>query len=293
MHGSIDDTPTTAAPPNEAAGAQRDGDTSDEYCGHEDVSRETSLWQQGSSVRMFHVKHEELSQEAIARRAREFGIELSAPHAAALARHAEMVLETTQHMNLTAVVEPREFFVRHVIDSLMSETDVAAGPTGKLVDIGSGGGYPAIPLAIVSGRRLVMLESVAKKSRFLCEVIDALDMDATACAARAEEYALSHRDEFAVCTARAVADLAALVELAAPLLMKRGLFIGLKGDLGDDELRRGDVVGKAVGLRRTSVRRYGLGESAEKRAIVVYTKVAATPAMFPRRVGMAQNRPLA
>jgi len=242
---------------------------------------------------MFHVKHDELSQEAIEREAREFDIELSERQAAALALHAEMVLDTTQHMNLTAVVEPREFLVRHVIDSLISATDVAAAPPGQLVDIGSGGGYPAIPLAIVSERRLVMLESVAKKSRFLCTVVDALNIDATASAARAEEYALSHREEFAVCTARAVADLAALVELAAPLLMKKGLFVGLKGNLGEDELRRGDVAGKTVGLRRTSLRRYGLGETAENRAIVVYTKVTSTPSKFPRRVGMAQNRPLA
>ncbi len=183
----------------------------------------------------------------------------------------------------------------HLLDSLLPLRDVDAAPSGKLLDIGTGGGFPGAALCIATDREGVLLDSVQKKSRSVNSILADMGLSPAiaAVAERAEDHARSHRAEYAVVTARAVAELPALVELASPLLAQGGLFIALKGTPDDSELLRGREVASLVGMKEVSVRRTEIPGGGERRCIVVYEKQGSSVTRLPRRVGLAQSSPLA
>ena len=164
-----------------------------------------------------------------------------------------------------------------------------------MLDLGSGAGFPGIPLAVASGRRVMLLDSVGKKVRELEAIISAMGLIdiLVAKADRAESLARTARDGFSVVTARAVSELPALVELAAPLLVQGGQLICLKGTPGRDEVRRADKVAGLVGMGLCSVREFDLPEGAGHRTILAYGKLGTASVRLPRREGMAQHSPLA
>ena len=212
-----------------------------------------------------------------------------------LENHLAAVLEANKVLNLTAIREYDEALRLHVLDSLAPASVLEDAPKGRILDLGSGAGYPGIPLAVVSGRETVLLEATRKKCLFLeqCAQDLGLSMVSVACG-RAEELALEeqHAGGFSVVTARAVADLPVLVELAAPFLSHGGVFLALKGALADEELERGDRASSLLGMARVDVRRYDLPGGFEKRALVVYKKTGMAGIRVPRRIGMAKKKPL-
>lgn len=239
------------------------------------------------------MKHSEDIQARISALTSEIDVHLDGCKVELLARHLMSVLEANTRLNLTAITDPEAATVLHVVDSLVPVTELAHAPAGTFADIGSGGGFPAIPLSIATGRSAVMLESVGKKTAFLRDVALQLAIPAAALPERSEEHALVHREEYAAVTARAVADLGVLTELAAPLLQLGGRLVALKGEPSPEEYDRGDRSASAVGLARRGERRVELPQGAGTRTIVVYEKVQSTPSKFPRRPGMAAKRPLA
>ena len=243
---------------------------------------------------MFHVKHDSGTDRnrQLLSGARELGIEMEPSQARAMLRHLEWLLLTNETMNLTSVAA--EDAIRlHLLDSLSALSDLATAPAGPVLDLGTGGGLPGIPLAIATGREFVLLDSVKKKAAALRQYVESEGLSARVEDRRAEEYAEGHAGDFACVVARAVSSLPSLVELASPLLQHDGVLLCLKGRLDEAERERGLRAADQCGLSEYSMRHLRLPGGEESRTIVGYRKTGASMVALPRRVGLAQKRPLA
>lgn len=239
---------------------------------------------------MFHVKHEDLAERLI-ERAGNFH-SLSPTQAELLARHLCLVLEHNQRLNLTRITDPNVAISKHILDSLSVVPIVGSCLPGRIADLGSGAGYPGIPIAVATGRHVTLVESVGKKAAFLSDVVNELGLDVAVAPVRAEELALAHPESFSAVLARALSSLPSLVELAAPLLTRGGCLIALKGRLDEDERIRAERVGEIVGL--SLVRLVPLTvPDADERYAAVFEATCASRQRLPRRSGLAQKRPLA
>lgn len=227
-------------------------------------------------------------QESVAR----LGLSPSPEQVESLLSHTIAVLDRNRFLNLTRITEPDEVLRLHIVDSLTALSALADAPRGRVADIGSGAGYPGIPLAIMSGRQFTLIESVKKKAAFLAEYCEAREPGIEILPLRAEEVAENRPSAFAAVTARALSSLPSLVELAAPLLEKHGLLIALKGVGDETEIAAGDAAGRICGMRRRAGVGLVLPGGDESRNIVVYEAVAKPRIRLPRRPGMAQRHPL-
>lgn len=223
----------------------------------------------------------------------ELGMRLSNEQIHLLIMHLEWLLETNEVINLTSIRGTESALRLHVVDSLAALPDLEAAPGGSFLDLGTGGGFPGIPLHIASGRPVVLLDSVGKKAAALAAFAESLLPGAKVVSGRVETYSAEHRGAHSAVVARAVAQLPSLVELASPVLARGGLLIALKGQPSDEEIRLGDIVASKVGLARVARRRYVLPGGSEHRETVVYEKNAESAVQLPRRVGSAQKKPLA
>ena len=205
------------------------------------------------------------------------------------------VLEANQELNVTGVSDPTEAWVLHVVDSASVVPEIDRAPSGPLADVGSGAGFPGVPLAVLTGRRTTLVESRQKKAAFLVRETAHLPQRSMieVAAMRAEELAVEHGREYAVVTARAVAQLPTLVELASPLLSQGGHLVAMKGRPSMPELDAGSAAAALVGMRQLSVRRLSLPGLDAARTVIVYEKTGPSAVALPRRSGMAKKRPLA
>ncbi|TLM98209.1 MAG: 16S rRNA (guanine(527)-N(7))-methyltransferase RsmG, partial [Actinobacteria bacterium] len=212
-----------------------------------------------------------------------------------LVAHALFVLDANERVNLTAIREPAEAIRLHIVDSLLALPEVVAAPSGSLIDMGTGAGYPGVPLAICSGRAATLLDSVGKKVKVLDEFVQQqlLSSQLKPVHLRAEEYATNHRGEYAVVVARAVSELPALIELARPFLKKGGVFVALKARPDDIERERGDRVAAQVGMERIGARTTSVPGGDDRREILTFRVSGGSSVALPRRVGLAQSKPLA
>lgn len=219
---------------------------------------------------------------------------LCAPQGAAeaLARHIDMVLEANAQFNLTSI-DPGDAVSLHVLDSCAAVPLLGSAPLGSFADIGSGAGFPGIPLAVMTNRTVALVESVGKKAAFLERVVAELRLDATVHRARAEELAQTQAESFSAVTARALSSLPSLVELAAPLLRRDGLLICLKGEPKEVELERGRMAAALCGMREERVVRLSIPGTDARRCVIVYRRFGRPRVRLPRRPGMAQHKPLA
>jgi 16S rRNA (guanine527-N7)-methyltransferase len=245
----------------------------------------------------FHVKQSErrpgaVRAEDVQSALERAGVSVSREQAVVLAEHACEVISTNDRMNLTGIRDVQDFIELHIVDSLAPLAEVMGAPSGSLVDIGTGGGYPGLPLAIVTRRPCVLLEATQKKATFLTETVAGLRLDGVTVAnARAEEYARQTRDAFSVAVVRGVGELATVVELAAPLLQRHGRLVAYKGRPSPEEIQRGARAAAMCGLVDVSERRYEL-PGGQGRTVIVYEKSCEPRVALPRRPGMAAKRPL-
>ena len=256
----------------------------------------------------------ELSMDQLRDGARALGLRLTAEHVAAFRTYYRELVEWNNKFNLTAVTGYEDVQVKHFLDSLacllaIPAPGVAPGEplpdvvplwtteaTRLGIDVGTGAGFPGLPLKILRpALQMTLLDSSQKKIRFLEHLVQILQLSDVDCRwGRAEELGqdLHFRERYDVVLARAVADLAELAEYCLPLCRKGGCFVASKGGDVAREIELASPAIRLLGGELREVKTYELPGLNEPRTLVLIEKVAATPAKYPRRPGMAHKRPL-
>lgn len=207
-------------------------------------------------------------------------------------KHLELVLKANKIHNLTNITSYDEAYIMHVEDSLFSVKEIGKN-NGKMIDLGSGAGFPGIPLAIKTGFETTLVESVGKKADCLKTFIYELGLQSQIFVSnsRIEDVSLKEKASYKIATARALSSLSSLLELASPLLVNNGILICYKGEDIDNELKAAISIEDKLGMKFVSNREYKLS-NGKKHRIVVFNKFSDAKIKLPRKLGLAQKRPL-
>ena len=222
-------------------------------------------------------------------------LSLSPDKADRLERYAALLLEQNQVMNLTAITDPSEVAQKHMLDC--AAVLGAADLTGKrkLIDVGTGAGFPGVVLGVCQPELdITLLDSLKKRLDWLETVGAELGVPLKTIHARAEELGRKpeYREQFDVATARAVADLRLLSELCLPFVKVGGVFLAMKAENCRDEVDSAARAIQILGGRLRPAYEYAIPGTALKRKVVVIEKVAPTPEKYPRRFAKIQKEPL-
>lgn len=203
------------------------------------------------------------------------------------------LVEWNEKMNLTAITDKEDVYLKHFYDSLTPSFDFDFH-NQSLCDIGAGAGFPSIPLKIVyPDLKITIVDSLSKRITFLNHLVKELELDnVEAIAARAEEYAINHRESFDIVTARAVARLNILDELCLPLVKVNGYFITLKGRIWQEELKEARNGIKLLGGEVKNEVDFSLASLDDQRCNIYIQKVKITPNKYPRQFGKIKKKPL-
>ena len=212
---------------------------------------------------------------------------------ALLEKHLQLVIEANKTTNLTRIVDVESARILHIEDSLAALPEMEAAPHGEYADIGSGAGYPGIPLAIATQRTTMLVDSVKKKAAFLGSFVRELGLEETVSVfgGRVEELSIERPKSFSVITARAVSSLASILELANPLLCRHGQVICYKAHIPQEELEHALELEGLLGMKLVSDRETMLSDGETYRRILVFEKEHTAKVKLPRRNGMAQKKP--
>ena len=229
----------------------------------------------------------------------ENNLEITGRQADQLDRYAQLLVEWNEKMNLTAITDPEGVLVKHLMDSLTVLRSLpAAGEKVRLIDVGTGAGFPGIPLAVMREElELTLLDSLNKRLVFLEAVCRALGLEARCVHARAEGAGRqkAHREKYNVATARAVAALPALCEYCLPLVVPGGVFLAMKGPDGEREAQEAASAIKVLGGKLSGIDEWQLppveGEAAERKILRIQ-KISPTPDRFPRQAAKIAKQPL-
>ena len=226
----------------------------------------------------------------------EFGLSLDEEQVAHFATYQTMLQEWNQRFNLTAIDDAAGIQVRHFLDSLTCATVTGDLNGRRLIDVGTGGGFPGLPLKILYPQlRLTLVESVSKKTRFLEALVAELGLeDVTILDERAETVAQqeAHRAQYDWAVARAVAELRVLVEYLLPLCRPGGRALAQKGESARAEAEDAAEAVERLGGGRPAFHTVRLPGRDVTHYLVVVEKVAPTPGKYPRRPGRPAKRPL-
>lgn len=210
-----------------------------------------------------------------------------------LEKFVDMLLERNQVMNLTAITEPDQVARLHLLDSL-SLLPVEAFAGKAVIDVGTGAGFPGIPLAIVQqDANFTLLDSLGKRIRFLDEVREALGLGNVTCVhGRAEEFAQAHREQFDLAVSRAVANLAVLSELCLPLVKVGGAFLAMKSTGCEAETEGAQTAIRRLGGTLERVVDYTIPTTDVTHRVLVIRKTAPTAKKYPRPFAQIKKQPL-
>ncbi|WP_256759636.1 16S rRNA (guanine(527)-N(7))-methyltransferase RsmG [Cohnella sp. WQ 127256] len=224
------------------------------------------------------------------------GIQLSNQQLAQFETYYCLLVEWNEKMNLTGITDRDAVYEKHFFDSLTLAEVVPFDTTKSLADIGSGAGFPSIPLAIVFPHlQITIIDALAKRIRFLEEVTSQLGMTNITCLhGRAEDVARKreHRDQYDVVTARAVARLAALNELCLPFVRPGGVFIAMKGTDISTELDEARYSLTKLNAKILDVKQLMLPTEGADRHLIICSKKGPTPSTYPRKSGIPLKTPL-
>lgn len=210
-----------------------------------------------------------------------------------LEKHLNLVLDANKKVNLTSITDYKEAQILHIEDSLCAVDIINNLKNGELVDIGSGAGYPGIPLAIMSNRKTTLVETVRKKADWLKFFVTELNLNSQIFVynGRSEELAKSKKYKFSIATARALSSLSSILELASPLLCLNGFLVCYKSKNIDEEREQANKVIDLLGFEFYDALKYKLSNNQE-RSLVVYKKIKDEKINLPRKSGFAQKKPL-
>ena len=232
------------------------------------------------------------------------GISLSDEQAKAFVRYYELLVEWNSFMNLTAITEPDEVLIKHFADSLspfsglVKDAPLSVTEGIKLIDVGTGAGFPALPLKIAFPQiNVTMLDSLGKRVKFLNEVITQLGLTNTeAIHGRAEDLArdAAHRENYDIVVSRAVANMRTLSEYCMPFVKQGGTFLAYKAAeyMEGAEAEESLKAIKILGGEQPVVRDLTLPDGDSKRCLVYIRKNSSTPKKYPRKAGTPSKEPL-
>jgi 16S rRNA (guanine527-N7)-methyltransferase len=208
----------------------------------------------------------------------------------------EQLIIWNEKMNLTGIIEREQVYIKHFYDSVSLSFYVSLQSIQTLADIGSGAGFPSIPLKIIYPHlQITIVDSLNKRIQFLNHIIKYLHLENVTCIhGRAEDLARNdkYRDRFDLVTARAVARLNVLNELCLPFVIKSGSFIAMKGSDPTDELNEAKYSLKQLKARFSELYSFELPIEQSKRHLIVFQKNDVTPKLYPRKAGLPLKDPL-
>nr|WP_301910662.1 16S rRNA (guanine(527)-N(7))-methyltransferase RsmG [uncultured Blautia sp.] len=226
----------------------------------------------------------------------EMGIVLDGEQRQQFVDFYEYLVEKNKVMNLTGITEFQEVLVKHFLDSLACVKAVDIKKVKRMMDVGTGAGFPGVPLKIAFPHlEACLLDSLKKRVNFLEETFDLLKLtDITAVHGRAEEYAKNkaYRESFDLCVSRAVSNLATLSEYCLPYVKVGGSFISYKSGTVQEEAEQAEKAVKILGGKIRDVVYFSLPDSKIQRSLVVIEKVKSTPGKYPRKAGTPLKEPL-
>ena len=211
----------------------------------------------------------------------------------ALARYGALLTETNKVMNLTAITDPADIAALHFLDSAALLT-MADFRDKAVADVGTGAGFPGLPLKIIEPSiRLTLLDALGKRVRFLETVCRELGLSGVECVhGRAEAFAADHRESFDIVTSRAVAALPVLCELCLPLVREGGVFLAMKSVDADRELEAAEHAIAARGGAVSGTRDYAIPGTDVRHRVILVKKVKKTPEKYPRMFAKIKKNPL-
>lgn len=226
----------------------------------------------------------------------DLGITLSEKQIGQFLKYYEILVEWNSFMNLTGITEFEEVITKHFLDSLAVVKVCDPASAGSVIDIGTGAGFPGLPLKIAFPHlEVVLLDSLNKRIKFLNEVILQLGLDGIRTIhGRAEDFARdqNYRESFDLCVSRAVANLSSLSEYCLPYTALGGRFISYKSGKIDEELAEAEKAIRVLGGETENVVRFNLADTDMERSFVVIEKKRHTPKAYPRKAGLPGKEPI-
>ena len=224
----------------------------------------------------------------------EFNITLTEKQIESLNKYANLLIEWNEKMNLTAITEPSEVVWKHFYDCILLFKDVDIKKGARVIDVGTGAGFPGMVLKIVrEDINLTLLDGLNKRLVFLSQVLEELNLSASVVHLRAEEGAkkAEYREQYDYAVARAVANMNVLSEYCMPYVKVGGFFAALKGPAGREEAENAKKALSILGGGKTTVFAEG-HQNIGERTIVVTQKVSPTPPKYPRISAKISKQPL-
>lgn len=208
-------------------------------------------------------------------------------------QHLMYVIQVNEYINLTRITDIHEALVLHILDSLTLLPYIPSESV-KVLDMGTGAGFPGIPLAACTELDITLLDSVGKKIKADNAIIRQLGLlNVHGEHDRLESFACSHRDEYDVVVARALASLPMLIEYATPFLSDDGVLLVSKGNPSEDELNAGKKAAEICGLKLEQCNSFDLPNALGHRQILLFRKIGVSSIKLPRAIGEAKRNPLA
>ena len=236
------------------------------------------------------------STDTLVRGTKQLGITLSEKQIQQFIRYYELLVEWNSFMNLTAITEYEEVMEKHFVDSLAAVKVCDFHQVKSLIDIGTGAGFPGIPLKIAFPHlEVVLLDSLNKRTKFLNEVLQQLGLEnIRTIHGRAEDYAKQkeYREQFDVCVSRAVANLSTLSEYCIPYARKKGEFISYKSGKIEEEAEQAKKAIFILGGKISKIEKFCLADTDMERSFIVIDKEKKTPEKYPRKAGMPSKEPI-
>lgn len=212
-----------------------------------------------------------------------------------LDKYAEMIVETNKTLNLTAITEPDEIVYKHFIDSLSLLTVVEPETGAKVIDVGTGAGFPGVVLLIARPDiKITLMDGTNKRLNFIRSVLDEIGLDAEILHSRAELAGKdkAYREKFDFVTARAVANMNTLSEYCMPFVKVGGVFAPMKAAKADEELDSAKGAIRLLGGEIDRICHLDI-ENCGERCIIITKKISQTPPKYPRASAQISKKPLA
>ncbi len=221
-----------------------------------------------------------------------YNFELSSSQQEQFDKYFNMLVETNKYMNLTAITEENEVIFKHFLDSVLPHENILKN--SKIVDVGSGAGFPALPLKILRpDLNICMVDSLNKRINFLNGVINELKLTKiTAIHSRAEDFAKNNREKYDFAVARAVAPLNTLVEYLLPLIKVGGKAIIYKSSKLNEEIELSENAIKILGAEIEKVEKFYINEFELERNVLILRKINKTPQKYPRDKNKPKTNPI-